>query len=408
MYYQRSITDCWTQISEQFPVLLLTGPRQVGKTTFLQHICEKDRTYVTLDDPAVRMLANDDPALFFQRFKPPLLIDEIQYCPALLPYIKMIVDTEKKQGAFWLTGSQQFQMMKGISETLAGRIAIINLLGFSNRERRKLKLDVEPFLPDERILNQRREQADIVELVDVYKDIWLGGFPALIAGRVKNRDVFYSSYLQTYLQRDIRDLTQVGSETTFLRFLKICAARTGQLLNLSELARDADISVNTAKNWLGILQASFQIFLLQPYHSNLTKRLIKSPKLYFLDTGLCAYLTEWSSPETMEAGAMAGAIFETYVLTEILKSWWHRAKQLPQLYYYRSKDGQEIDFLFVQNQAFYPVEVKKSATPARRWIQTFASLDRFNLKPANGGVICLCKQLLPISQNHYAIPVWLL
>ncbi len=294
-------------------------------------------------------------------------------------------------------------MMKGVSETLAGRVAIVNMLGFSNRERHRLELDVPPFLPTARLLAGREASASKTTLARTYKDIWLGSFPSLIAGPVKNHDVFYSSYLQTYLQRDVKDLTQVGNEAAFVRFLKTCAARTGQLLNLSELARDTDISVNTAKVWLSILQASFQVFLLPPYHTNVTKRLVKAPKMYFLDTGLCAYLTEWSSPETLEAGAMSGPIFETYVLGEILKSWWHRMKT-PHLYYFRDKDGREIDFLLAQDRCLYPVEVKKSGSPKSEWTQPFASLKRFSKETSDGCVVCFCSQMLPIGKKTTAVP----
>lgn len=405
MYYPRAAKASWLAGSDQFPVLLLTGPRQVGKTTFLQHIREKERRYVTLDDPTLRTLAVEDPALFLGRFKPPVLIDEIQYAPQLLPLIKMAVDQERTPGMFWLTGSQQFQMMRGVSETLAGRVAILNLLGFSQRERHKTDLGVSPFLPTQEHLAER--EGGSRTLMQVYKDIWLGGFPALVAGPVRDRELFYSSYLQTYLQRDVKDLAQVGNEAAFIRFLKATAARTGQMLNLSELARDADISVNTAKNWLSVLQASLQVYLLQPYHSNVTKRLVKRPKLYFLDTGLCAYLTEWSSPETLEAGAMSGAVFETFVFAEILKSWWHHGRT-PQVYYYRDRDGKEIDFVFLQDGRAYPVEVKKSASPKREWATVLSALSRLRLKIADEAVICLCKQPIPIAKNANAIPASML
>jgi predicted AAA+ superfamily ATPase len=407
MYYPREMRRCWQSAAKQFPVLLLTGPRQVGKTTFLQHLCEKKRKYVTLDDPALRNLAQEDPVLFLQRFAPPVLIDEIQYAPALLPHIKMIVDVKKQTGAFWLTGSQQFLMMKGISETLAGRIAILNLLGFSQRERHRLDLNVKPFLPNKIDLEKRQKIAAGTSLKKIYQNIWAGGFPALIAGPIKDRDLFYSSYLQTYLQRDVKDLTQVGDEAAFLRFLKACAARTGQMLNLSDLARDVDISVNTAKNWLSVLQASLQVWLLPPYHSNLTKRLVKRPKLYFLDTGLCSYLTVWTTPETLEAGAMSGAILETYVLAEILKSWWHRGKQ-PQLFYYRDKEGREIDFFLVQNRKIHPLEVKKSASPRSEWKQSFTALKTLDQHIATGGILCLSPELLPLDRKHYIISMGLI
>jgi len=407
MYYERSLTDVWLAANKQFPVLLLTGPRQVGKTTFLQHTCEKGRTYVTLDDPDARTLANEDPALFLNRFEPPLLIDEIQYAPQLLPHIKMAVDRNNKTGQFWLTGSQHFLMMKDVSESLAGRVAILNMLGFSRAEQRREVVDLPPFLPEHRNLKPRLEQATRPNLKQVYKTIWQGSFPALIAGAAKNRDLYYSAYMQTYLQRDVRDLAQVGNEMAFAKFVRACAARTGQLLNLSDLAKDVDISVPTAKHWLSVLQASFQVFLLQPYHSNLTKRLIKTPKLYFIDTGLCTYLTGWSDPVTLEAGAMSGAIFETYVFSEILKSYWHRGFE-PSIYFYRDKDGREIDFLLEQNQTLYPIEVKKSATVQRPWIKAFGALDRLKCNLGPGVILCMTSQPLPLDKQVQAMPVTVL
>lgn len=323
-----------------------------------------------------------------------------------MTYIKMEADRRGKPGLFWLTGSQQFQMMRGISETLAGRAAILNLLGFSGRERGQAELDVPPFLPLPDLLEQRRSLAGGPEQGSIYERIWLGSYPALVSGKVQDREIFYSSYLRTYLERDVRDLAQVGNAQAFLTFLKACAARTGQMLNLSELARDTDVAVNTAKSWLSILQASFQVFLLQPYYSNVTKRLVKSPKLYFLDTGLCAYLTDWTTPEALAAGAMSGAILETWVLGELLKSWWNQARE-PSLYYYRDKDGVELDFVILQNQKAYPMEVKKAATPHKKWTSPFRSFERL-IPVDSGGVMCLCSEYIPLGSGIYAVPASLI
>jgi predicted AAA+ superfamily ATPase len=377
----------------------------VGKTTFLKHIAEKNRKYVSFDDPDARLMAKEDPAMFFRRYPPPVLIDEIQYAPNILQYIKMQVDENRRPGLFWLTGSQQFLMMKGISESLAGRIGIMNMLGFSSSERYVLQIEAAPFIPSLAQLEER-QKSKRYPLENIYSDIWKGCFPELIAGNIKDWDIFYSSYLQTYLERDVRDLTKVGDEGRFLRFLKACAARTGQMLNLSDLARDVDVTVKTAKDWLSILEASFQVYLLQPYHSNLTKRLVKTPKLYFLDTGLCCYLTQWTSSEALAAGAMAGPILETYIFTELLKNWWHQART-PEIFYYRDKDKVEIDFVLTQNQKFYPLEVKKSASPKKDWINSFNKLKRLG-NISSGGVICLGNELLPLGQNYYSIPANLL
>jgi predicted AAA+ superfamily ATPase len=297
-------------------------------------------------------------------------------------------------------------MMRGISESLAGRVGILNMLGFSGRERRRHP-GGKVFLPIDPVIKDLRGRGPAPKMKALYRSIWTGSFPALVAGEVANWEIFYGSYLQTYLQRDVRDLAQIGSQTAFLRFLRACAARTGQLLNLSDLSRDADISVNTAKQWLSILEASLQIYLLQPYHSNVTKRLVKRPKLHFLDTGLCAYLAQWMSPETLEAGAMSGAILETYVLSEIIKSWWH-AGVIPPLYYYRDRDGREIDLVLVRENTIYPVEVKKSASPSKKWMAHFPTLDRLGPKVGGGAVFCLCGDVVPLTASVNAVPVGLL
>lgn len=404
MYIERTLETFLKNAAGQFPVLLVTGPRQVGKTTILKHLSKDERTYVTLDDPILATMAREEPALFLQRFKPPVLIDEIQYAPELLPYLKMAVDQERKKGMFWLTGSQQFQLMQGVTESLAGRVGIVNLLGLSAKEMQSHATDAVPFLPTQEQLQARLNQSPDLTLTDVYSMIWRGSFPAMALDKEADRDFFYSSYIQTYLQRDVRDLANVGDESAFLKFLRSAAARTGQLVNMSDMARDASVAVPTAKRWLSILETSGIIHLLEPYHSNTTKRLVKAPKLYFLDTGLCAYLTEWTSPETLEAGAMSGAMLETYIFTEILKSYWHNGKRAP-LYYYRDRDKKEIDLLIVQDNTIYPLEFKKTGSPDKGMVKQFGLLEPLKKDVAEGGVICLSSTLLPLTKTTNAIPV---
>jgi predicted AAA+ superfamily ATPase len=403
MYRPRSLEDKLRAASAQFPVLLLAGPRQVGKTTLLRHLAEDERRYVSLDDPAARELATEDPALFLQSWPAPLLIDEVQYAPQLLPHIKMAVDEARTPGAYWLTGSQQFHLMRDISETLAGRLALVSLLGFSHREIEGRRLTAPPYLP----LVERLEGHEGVELASLYRHIWLGSFPALVTGQVQDRDLFYSSYVATYLQRDVRDLTQVGDLSAFTRFLRAVAARTGQLLNLSDLARDVDISQPTAKAWLSVLEASWQVVLLQPWHSNLTKRLVKTPKLYMLDTGLASWLTRWSSAETLSAGAMAGPMLETWVVAEVLKSWWHRMAT-PPVYHYRDHDKREIDLLFETDGALWPTEIKRSASARRSWTKTFGALERLGPERGSGAVLSLVPDVVPLGAKDRAAPVGLI
>jgi len=401
MYVERTLCGPLTAASRQFPVILATGPRQVGKTTLLQHAAESDRRYVTLDDPQARALAQEDPGLFLQRFAPPVLIDEIQYAPELLPHIKILVDRRAQTADFWLTGSQQFHLMQGISESLAGRVGIVNLLGFSRRELAGHSERTEPFLPGN---FEAIEQAQPLGLIDLYRTIWRGSFPRIALEDDLDRDLFYGSYLQTYLQRDVRALASVGDEMAFMKFLRAAAARTGQMINLADMARDVDVAPNTAKNWLSILKTSGIVYLLEPYHSNLAKRLVKSPKLYFLDTGLAAYLTEWSSPETLEAGAMAGAILETWAVSEVIRSYWHAGRQAP-VYYYRDKDKKEIDLLVFRDGTIYPIEIKKTTAPTKRDVRHFPVLDKLGLPLGPGAVLCLTESPMPITETVWAVPV---
>jgi predicted AAA+ superfamily ATPase len=404
VYIRRTLDQHFREAADHFPVMLVTGARQVGKTTFLREIAGEGRTYLSLDDPRLVELARSDPPQFMQRYPGPVIIDEIQYAPGLLPYIKMAVDGEGRPGHFWLTGSQQFHLMRDVAESLAGRVGIMHLLGLSRREQDRSADGHGPFLPTPDALDQRLADAAALPLPELYRRIWRGAYPALTRDPGLDRDLYFSSYVQTYLQRDIRDLARVGDETAFLRFVRACAARTAQLLNVADLARDADVAPNTAKHWLSLLEASGIVYLLQPYHTNVTKRLVKTPKLYFLDTGLCCWLTGWTSPEALEAGAVSGAMLETWILVEILKSWWHRGKSAP-FFFYRDKDQKEIDLLIVQDEVIYPLEFKKSASPGRNSVRHFGALARLDRPIGPGGVVCLAESSLPLADGVVTIPM---
>ena len=417
MYIQRAAEKAVKQIIETFPVVLVTGPRQVGKSTMLNHLAEDGRKIVTLDDPDVRYLAKTDPALFLQRYNAPVLIGEIQYAPELLPYIKMEVDKEKQNGAYWLTGSQAFHLMKNVSESLAGRVGIISLLGLSNSEVTGVSSEV--FSTDPQRLINRLENVPKQGINELFARIFKGSMPRLYAESNVDWETYYRSYVNTYLQRDIRDLTQVGDEMAFYHFMTVVAARTGKPVIYEEIASETGISSPTAKKWLSILLTSHIIALVQPYHNNVLKRATKMPLLHFLDTGLCAYLLKWNNPETLEKGPMAGAFFETYVFSEIYKSFLNAAKE-PPIYYYRDKDKKEIDLLIYENGTIYPIEIKKSASPGKKAIKNFdvlepvtepekfGGLKELKIEIGTGSVICIANDLLPINEKNWIVPIWLI
>lgn len=417
MYIKRAIEDSIIKISKSFPVLLVTGPRQVGKTTLLQQLAEPNRAYVTLDDPDVRFLAKSDPALFMQRYAPPVTIDEIQYAPEILPYIKMSVDRSGNKGDFWLTGSQMFHVMKNVSESLAGRVGIVNLLGLSSSEINGAPS--EPFTTSSEWLMARARTASKMNLSEIYERIFRGGMPVLYADNEINMETFYSSYINTYLQRDIKDLTQVADEMSFYNFMVAVAARTAKPIIYDELAKDVGISAPTAKKWLSILVSSHIVAIVQPYHNNVLKRIVKTPLLHFLDTGLCAYLLKWGNAEILERGAMAGSFFESWVFSEIYKSYLNAAKE-PPIFYYRDKDKKEIDLLLMQDGTLYPVEIKKSASPGKGAIkhfkvlnpvtepERFGSLDQYKMEIGTGAVVCMANDLLPIDPKNWYVPAWLI
>lgn len=402
---ERSLKNVIENLSQAFPVLLLTGSRQIGKTTLLKSCSTSKRSYVTLDDLEARTLAKNDPNLFMQTYKPPLIIDEIQYAPELFSYIKIHVDETQHAGDFWLTGSQRFHLMKGITESLAGRVAVIDMLGLSAKEISGHACNSTPFIPTTKwISNARDNQSYESNLDNIFEKIWQGSFPKMVIDAGKYRDIFLKSYVQTYIERDVKSILGISNELLFYKFVRAAAARTGQLLNYSELARDVEVDQKTAKAWISILTASGLVHLLEPYYNNVTKRIIKAPKMYFLDTGLCAFLTGWDSPKNLSYGAMSGAILETYVFGEILKSYWHNGKTT-NIYFYRDADQREIDFVIEQNGILYPIEVKKTATPSITATKHFSALTSLHKEVGNGAVICLRDKDIPLSREVTAIPV---
>ncbi|GKH35015.1 ATP-binding protein [Muricomes sp. OA1] len=423
VYIKRAVEGTIEQISTMFPVLLVTGPRQVGKTTLLQKLAETqrelgvDRKYVTLDDPDVRYLAKKDPALFMQRYTPPVLIDEIQYATELLPYIKMSVDRSKRKGDFWITGSQVFRLMQNVSESLAGRVGIVNLLGLSDAE--IYQVPNEPFSTDTGRLLERLSVTKARGLNEIYRRIFRGSMPELYADDHIDWETYYRSYVDTYLQRDIRDLAQVADEMQFYNFMTIAAAHTSKPVVYEELASAAGITAPTAKKWLSVLVSSHIIALVQPYHNNALKRVVKMPLLHFLDTGLAAYLLKWGNPEALERGAMSGAFFESYVFSEIYKSYLNAGKE-PPIYYYRDKDQKEIDLLIFQNGILSPIEIKKAASPGKTAIKnfhvldpvsasgTFDALETLKVEIGTGSVVCMANELLPVDEKNWYVPVWLI
>lgn len=404
MYIERHLEKTLKTISKMFGAVMVTGPRQVGKTTLLRNFTG-DITYVTLDDPLRLHSAVEEPSTFFKDAKPPVFVDEIQYAPNLFPYIKMYVDGTQGKGLFYLSGSQQFKLMKNVSESLAGRLGVLNLLGISLREINGVDC-FTPFLPVEEYFEERRNFKTQIDYDELWRNIHRGSMPDLVANPDFDWQIFYASYVKTYIERDVRELTQVGDEVLFIKFMIAVASITGQLLNLSSLARDVGISVPTAERWLSILVASNIVYLLKPYHNNVLKRAIKTPKLYFLDTGLAAYLTKWNSPEVLKNGAMAGAFFETFVVAEIIKSYYNKGIVEPPLYFYRDKDQREIDLLIEKDGVLHPLEMKKHADPKVSDIKAFDVLDKIpGMQRGSGGVICTYDNLLTLQGNDKVIPI---
>ena len=406
-YIHRTIEQKIMDISRDYSCLLLIGPRQVGKTTMLEHLMEgSGRQKVTLDDVENRRLAQSDPALFLEMHPAPVLIDEVQYAPQLFSYIKINVDNGAAPGSYWLTGSQAFQLMELAQESLAGRTAIVHMSALSQSE---LYGDgtTEPLSLKLENLNRRKEHLSSCNSMEMFERIWNGGMPGHRSGRFTDRDVFYSSYIQTYINRDVSDMIPGVDKLLFADFIRASACRVGQMLNTHDIAQDVGVSDDTAKRWLQVLEKSEVVFYLRPYSNNLLKRTVKTPKMYFFDTGLVAYLTKYSSPEILMNGALNGAILENYTVAEIRKTWLNSAKE-SLLHYYRDKDTNEIDMVIETDGELHPLEIKKSTNPGTELASAFKVLDKGSVPRGAGAILCLREEISAIDRNTFILPIWMI
>lgn len=405
-YIKRDLEKVVLEVSRQFPALLVTGPRQVGKTTMLQKLMEgTNRHYVTLDDLNDRALAQADPQMFFQLHKPPILIDEVQYAPELFPYIKILADRERRPGDFWLTGSQSFRLTELAGESLAGRVCLLHMSTLSQAELYGAP-DDGPFALELSALQARIARRAPAGVSEMFQRIFQGSMPALASGAITQRNLFYSSYISTYIERDVRQLSGSIEAVEFLRFLTAAACRVGQMVNYADIGNDMDgMRSDKVQEWLGLLEKSGILFYLHPYSNNLLKRTVTKPKLYFYDTGLVAYLTKWSSAETLEAGALNGAILENYAVAEIRKSYFNAGAE-PVLYYYRDNDAKEIDIVLEADGVLHPMEIKKTANPAPQLARPFKLLDKGECKRGQGAILCLKDALSAIDSQCLIVPLW--
>lgn len=406
-YIKRHIEAAVARAQRSFKALLVTGARQTGKSTLLKE-SYPERTYLTFDDPLLVEQARTEPGLFFRNHAVPLTLDEVQYIQELFPYIKLACDARTDTGLFFLTGSQSFHLMQHVSESLAGRIAIFELSGLSQREIDGCDF-ARPFIPSAEYIEERARSC--VHHDDLWQLIHRGSYPALYASEADTQ-LFYASYVQTYLQRDVNDLLKVKDRLKFLRFLTAMAARTGQLLNYSKLAEQADISLATAREWTSVLEASGIIYILPPFSNSALRRAIKTPKLYFRDTGLVCFLTKYPSPETAMNGALAGELFETFVVSEVLKSFSNAAADYRMsVSYYRGKDKAagreaEIDLLIEDADTIYPVEIKLTANPKLAMTNAFDTLDKVKGKKRGTGILlCMYDKVLRLNEKTIALPV---
>ena len=405
-YISRDIEGIIKKAAESYSAILVTGPRQIGKTTTLQHIADKNRKYITLDDLEARRTAQADPELFLSLYPAPVLIDEVQYAPQLFSYIKIAIDKGAEPSSFWMIGSQTFRLMELAQESLAGRIAIFQMSSLSQHEIYGRGQNT----PFEISIEKLRARAHVGAQTDargIYERIWRGSMPGSISGRYPNRDTFYSGYLQTYIQRDIGDMVDRIDILMFADFVRAAACRAGQMLNVHSIAMDIGVTNDTANRWLQLMEKSGVIFFLRPYSDNLLKRTIKTPKMYFFDTGLVSYLTKYSSPDILMNGAINGAILENYVVAETMKSYANAGKECL-MHYYRDKDSKEIDMIIESDGELHPFEIKKSVSSGTELASTFKVLDSGNMPRGMGAVLCMKEELAAVDKTTLIVPIWMI
>lgn len=407
-YILRAMEGLVLQTAREYSAVLVTGPRQVGKSTMLEHVLNQvgdGVERVSLDDLTERQLAVSDPAMFFQVHQPPVMVDEVQYAPELFPQIKTLVDKGAPAGSFWLTGSQQFRLMELAGESLAGRVAILPLSSLSQGENDHSFAAPFPF--DLAYWKQREKRLPAKSVIDLFGEMHRGAMPAIDSGKYSNLNVFYGSYVQSYIERDVRRLLGQVDALQFADFMRAVAARCSQMLNMASIAQDVGIRPDKAKAWLSVLEKSGIVFLLHPYSNNQLKRTVKAPKLYCHDSGLVSYLTRWPDAKTMEAGAASGALMENFVVSEVWKSYLNAGIE-PPLYYYRDHDGKEIDLVIECDGELHPVEIKKTASPNLAMVKAFGVLDRLLVPRGQGAVICASEKVSALDSDTLVIPAGLL
>ena len=401
-HLKRSMSDTITMASRYFPCILLTGARQVGKSTLLHSIMPEGMRYVTLDDFSTAAAARRDPVGFLEGLGTPLFIDEIQYAPDLLRAIKLKVDANRRNGMYWITGSQRFHLMKGVTESLAGRIGILELYPLSNRESCGLgehAAYLDPAHPAESLAG-----GPVCGVDELFRRIWRGGYPEMVVHDDVPTDIFFRSYVTSYIERDVADLTQVADKAAFFMLMKAAALRTGEQLSYANIANDTGISPNTAKRWLSILETSGIITMLEPYFTNSTKRLVKSPKMHFMDTGLCAWLAGIRSPEELRTSQLAGHIVESWVYGQLLRGYANAGRTV-NMSYFRDKAGHEVDILIEENGKIYPLEIKLSSTPMPADLANAAHIPTGRKKLAPGMVLCNVREPVPLGLGDMALPL---